>query len=194
MGKIKHIAKIRAFFKESPVVTIHSLKNFIKRRDKRYVYLVISNLLKKGEIKKLTKGFYTIHEETSLIVFCFKPSYLGLQDALSIHNLWEQETNPVVITTRKARQGLRKVLGNNFVLHRISPKYFFGFDYVLYGDFYVPVSDVEKTLIDLVYYRCYIDKETLREFRKRVDKKKLKGYLKGYPLRFQKKVSAVIKL
>lgn len=185
---------MRGFFRESPVVSIHSLKSFIKKKNKQYIYLAISNLLKKGEIKQLTKGFYTIHEETSLIVFCFKPSYLGLQDALSIHNLWEQETNPVVITTRKVRQGLRKVLGNNFMLHRISPKYFFGFEYKQYGDFYVPVSDIEKTLIDLAYYRQYIDPVTLREFRKRIDKKKIKEYLHAYPPRFQKRVAALAKV
>lgn len=196
MGKRKHIERIEALFKKSPIVSFSSIERIIKDKKnvKQYTKQFIRNQVLQGKIKPLTKGFYTIHEETSLIVFCFKPSYLGLQDALSIHNLWEQETNPVIITTRKVRQGLRKVFGNNFVLHRISPKYFFGFEYMQNGDFYFPVSDIEKTLIDLVYYRMYINPETLQEFRNRIDKKKLREYLKVYPERLRKRVNGLMKM
>lgn len=55
---------------------------------------------------------------------------MGLQDALSIHNLWEQETIPIIIITRKIRQGIRKVLDLNVLIRRIDKKYFFGFDYI----------------------------------------------------------------
>ena len=192
MGKIKYIDKIREFFKESPVVSINSLKKFINKKNKDYIYLVINNLLKKREIKKITRGFYTIHEDPSLTVFCFKPAYLGLQDALSFHNLWEQETNPIIITVKKVRQGVRKVFENNIVIRRISSKYFFGFEYVKYGDFYFPYSDIEKTFIDLAYFRQNIDKEVLKNFKKRINKKKLKGYLKKYPKRFRKKVERIV--
>ncbi len=186
MGKIKYINEIRKFFIESPVVSINSLKKFIVKKDKRYIYLLINNLLKNGEIKKITRGFYTIHDDPSLLVFCLKPSYLGLQDALSIHNLWEQETNPVIISVKRVRQGTRKIFGNNAVVRRISTKYFFGFEYKKDGDFYFPVSDIEKTFIDMVYYRQHIDKELLKEFKKRIDKKKLFLYLKRYNKNMQR--------
>lgn len=193
MGKIKYINNIREFFKKSPVVDINSLKKFITKKNKDYMYLIINNLLKKDEIKKLTRGFYTIHDDTSLAVFCFKPSYLGLQDALSIHNLWEQETNSVIITVKKVRQGVRTVFGKNVILKRINKKYFFGFEYIQQGDFYFPVSDIEKTFIDLIYFRQYIDKEVLKEFRKKIDKKKLNQYLKKYPEKIKAKVLKHIK-
>jgi len=151
MGKIKYIKQIREFFNENPVVSINSLKKFTKKND--YVYLLINNLIKKQEIKKITKGFYTIYEDPSLIVFCFKPSYLGLQDALSIHNLWDQETNPVVLTVRRIRQGVRKVFENNVFIRRIDKRYFFGIEYLRQGDFYYPYSDIEKTFIDFMYFK-----------------------------------------
>jgi len=193
MGKIKYIKDIREYFKESPVISIKSLKKQIKKKDKRYIYLLVNNLLKKEEIKKITKGYYTIHEDPSLLVYCLKPSYLGLQNALSIHNLWEQETNPVIISVNKVRQGLRKVFDNNVVVHRISSKYFFGFDYHKDGDFYFPVSDIEKTFIDMVYYRQYMDRELLLEFKKRLDKKRLNNYLKNYHGRFKKRVLTIVR-
>lgn len=191
MGKVKYIKHIREFFKETPVVSINSLKKFISKKNKDYIYLIINNLLNKGEIKKITKGFYTTHQDPSLIVFCFKPSYLGLQDALSIHNLWEQETNPIVITSKKVRQGLRKVFGNNVVVKRITGKYLFGFEYYKQGDFYYPYSDIEKTFIDMVYFKQNLTKEALENIMKKISKKKLNNYLKAYPKKIRERVKSL---
>lgn len=188
MGKIKYIKEIREFFKVSPVVSINSLKKYIRKNNKEYIYLLINNLIKNKEINKIARGYYSIHDDPSLAVFCFKPAYLGLQDALSIHNLWEQETNPVVVSVKKVRAGVRKVFNHNLVVRRISKKYFFGFEYIRQGDFYYPVSDIEKTFIDLIYYNLFIDEEVLSEFREKINKKKLKGYLNRYPKRFRKRV------
>ena len=187
MGKIKYKNNVKKFFLESPIVSINSLKKFIGKKDKSYVYLLIHNLLKNGEIKRITKGFYTIKDDPTLIVFCLKPAYLGLQDALSVNNLWEQETIPVILTTKKVRQGIRKVFGVNVLIRRISAKYFFGFEYKKQGDFYSPYSDIEKTLIDMVYFKQPLDKETLDNFKKKINKKKLKLYLKKYPKKIKTK-------
>ncbi len=189
MGKVKYLDKIREFFKESPVVDIGSLRRFLGRKqNKDYIYTVVNNLIKRKEIEVLTKGYYTIHDEISLIVFCFKPSYLGLQDAMSLHNLWEQETVPIVLTTRRVRTGIRRVMGMNVLIRRLDRKYFFGFDYYKSGDFYFPYSDIEKTFIDMIYFRQYMDKEVVRVFRRKIDREKLEGYLEKYPARFRKKV------
>ncbi len=192
MGKIKYIKDIRNFFKESPVVDINSLKKFISKKNKKYVYLLISNLLKKKEISRITKGYYTIYDDASLIVFCFKPSYLGLQNALSFHNLWEQETNPAVITTNNIRAGLRRVFGRNVLLKRVSGKYMFGFNYYKYPlenrDIYLPYSDIEKTFIDMIYFKQPLDEELTNNFREKINKKKLKDYLKKYPIKLRKRV------
>jgi len=193
MGKIKYITEVREFFKKSPVVDISSLKRFIKKKNKKYVYLLIHNLLKKGEIKQVTKGYYSIYEDPSLIVFCFKPSYLGLQNALSFHNLWEQETVPVILTTRNLRKGIREVFGRNVFIRRIDKRYIFGFEYYKDGDFYFPYSDIEKTFIDMVYFKQPLDKEVIAEFRKKIDKKKLNKYLIRYPIDFRRKVLKIIK-
>ena len=189
MGKIKYLDKIRQFFRESPVVDIGSLRRFLGRKqDSDYIYTVINNLIKGREIEKLTKGYYTIHDEITLIVFCFKPSYLGLQDAMSLHGIWEQETVPIVLTTRKVRTGIRKVMGLNVLIRRIDRKYFFGFDYYKSGNFYFPYSDIEKTFIDMVYFKQYMDKEVLRVFKRKIDRRKLESYLKAYPKKFKNKV------
>jgi predicted transcriptional regulator of viral defense system len=190
MGKTKYLSDVEILFKKSPVVNSRSIERIVKNKKniKGYTKQLIRNLILKNKIKVLTKGYYTAHDEPSLAVFCFGPAYLGLQDSLSIHNLWEQETVPIIITTRKVRQGIRKVLGSNVLIRRIEKKYFLGFEYLQQGNFYMPYSDVEKTLIDMIYFRQKFNEETIKCITEKIDSKKLKSYLKNYPEKFRKKV------
>lgn len=190
MGKRKYLDEIEKFFKESPVVDYGSIERIIrdKKKVKQYARLLVYNLLKKGKIKRLAKGYYTDRDEVSLAVFCFKPSYLGLQNAMSFHNLWEQETIPIIVTTDKVRQGIRKILGVNVMIRRIDKKYIFGFELFRDGNIYLPYSDIEKTFIDMVYFRQPLDYEIIDNFMEKIDKKKLTRYLKEYPKRFRNRV------
>ncbi|MBC8500847.1 MAG: hypothetical protein ISS25_02215 [Nanoarchaeota archaeon] len=189
LGKIKYIKDLERLFEKSPVVDVNSIVRLIrnKKNVKQYQKQLIRNLVLKGRIKKLVKGFYTMHNDPSLAVFCIKPSYLGLQDALSFHELWEQETIPVIITTRKVRPGIRKILGSNILIRRIDKKYVFGINYEKQGDFYFPYSDIEKTFIDMIYFKQGISQEVRQEIIKKINMKKLNSYLKVYPKRFRKR-------
>ena len=122
MGKEKYQREIEALLKKSPVISFSSLARIVRKQKKvkQYQKQLIRNLLLKGKLKRLAKGCYTIHDNPALSVFCFKPSYLGLQDALSFHALWEQETIPIIITTRKIRSGIRKIMGMNVLIRRID--------------------------------------------------------------------------
>lgn len=189
MGKKKYIDKIENLFEKSPVVTFDSIKMIVKDKKnvKQYAKQVIRNLIKQNKIKRITKGFYTVHKDPSLAVFCFS-GYLGVQNAVSFHNLWEQETVPVILTAKTVRQGRREVFGANIIIKRIDRKYFFGFEYYKDGEIYLPYSDIEKTFIDLVYFKQPLDKEVIDNFKEKINKKRLKDYLKKYPERFKKMV------
>ncbi|MBM5805927.1 MAG: hypothetical protein FJZ49_07705 [Candidatus Verstraetearchaeota archaeon] len=182
----KYVSKIREYLGRTPVASIGSISALAP--NKNYAHVIVNHLLRRGEVRRITRGYYTAHEDPSLAVYCLRPAYIGLQDAMSFHNLWEQETNPIVITTRKLRPGVREVLGQNVWVRRISPKHFFGYEYVASGGFLLPVSDVEKTLIDMVYFREMRD-DMSEGFKERIDKKKLGEYLKRYPIRFREKVA-----
>jgi len=190
MGKIIHVNKIREFLKTTPVIRVKDIELLVK--SKGYSHLILHKLAEKGEIKRITKGWYSSHEDPIISVFCFKPAYIGLQEALSFHELWEQETNVVIVTTKKVRTGIRKILDSNVILHRIKQKYFFGFDYLEYENFFIPLSDIEKTLIDLVYFNEIPGKDVLKEIKKRMDKEKLKRYLKRFPVKFRERVQSLI--
>ena len=187
---MKIIDEVREYLKRTPIASVDSISRIVE--SKSYAYLLLNHLVKKGEVFRITKGYYSTQADPTLLVLCIKPSYLGLEDALSFHNLWEQETIPVIITPRKVRQGKRKVLKHNVLIRRILPKYFFGWDLVKYGNFLVPISDVEKTLIDLVYFGKRIDKNLARKFEKRIDKGKLTNYLRKYPRNVRRKVTKIL--
>ena len=190
MGKQIYLDQLNQLLDNSPVVDFASIQRLVGKKD--YAKVLISNLLKKKKIYKLGKGCYTKHQEVSLSVFCFKPAYLGLQNALSYHRIWEQETIPVILTVKKTRRGIRTILDSNVLVRHIDKKYFFGFEYVKEGQFYIPYSDLEKTSIDMVVFNLKIDKEVLKILKKRIDPKKLKQYLKKYPLVIRQRVQKIL--
>jgi hypothetical protein len=79
-------------------------------------------------------------------------------------------------------------MGANILIRRIDKRYFFGYDYKNYGNFYFPVSDIEKTFIDMVYFNEKMDKQLLKNIRNDLDKKKLSSYLRKYPKKIRVKI------
>ena len=183
----KHIDRIERLFEKSPVVDFKS----IERLAGNYAKLLVHNMLKQGRIKKLGKGVYTRHDEASLTVFAFNPAYLGLQSALSHHGLWEQETIPVILTGKKARRGIRKVMGSNVLIRHLDKKYLFGFELCQEQGFYLPYSDVEKTFIDMIVFNQNIDPDVLKSMRRRMSKRRLGEYLKRYPKNIRERIAKV---
>ncbi|MFH8080528.1 MAG: hypothetical protein QXO84_01460 [Candidatus Aenigmatarchaeota archaeon] len=182
MGKIKYLSRIMDLFKKNPVVSTRDI--ILLTRNENYANVLLNYLLKKDKIKRIEKGFYTLYDDPTLIVFAIRPSYIGLQAALSIHNLWEQETNTIIVTPKKIRSGKREVFGTNVIVRRINKKYFFGYELINYDNFLIPVSDKEKTLIDLIYFKQPLDKKIISKLK--IDKKRMKEYIKKYP-KFVKK-------
>ncbi len=177
MGTVKYKDAVLELVRKTPVVTIGSIR---KIAGEQYVHLLIHTLAKKGLIHRITKGWYSRFDDPTMAVFCFQPAYLGLQNALSIHNIWEQETNTIILTAKKVREGTREIFGNNVVLRRIPSRLYFGVEYVQYGDAYFPVSDIEKTFLDFVYFKQPLDREVLNIIKRKIDRGKLKKYLKLY--------------
>jgi len=180
---VKYINAVREHFASRPVFRIRDVKVFLNKQgaSDAYIYLLVHNLVKRGEIKRLTRGIYTFRTEAEVTGFAFSPFYYGLQDALSFRKIWEQETNSIVITPRRVRSGQRTIAGAKTVVRRIDRRMFFGFDTIRFHDLYLPVSDVEKTLIDFLYFREPLRKDVLETMREQIRKDVLTSYLKRTP-------------
>lgn len=168
---------LRGFF------TTADAKKFLakKKAGKGYYKLLLHNLSKKGEITRATKGSYTFMKEGSGISSTITPSYHGLQEALTIHGIWGQATNQILITPRKVRSGERQVLGRKVLVRRINRKMFFGDRAVNYAGEWLNVSDIEKTLIDFYYFHEPLDRQMLRKLLAKINMEKLRAYLKMAP-------------
>ncbi|MHB8359305.1 MAG: hypothetical protein ACYDCP_07390 [Thermoplasmataceae archaeon] len=110
---MKYMHDLVSHFFSKPAFSVDELKAYLHRRQapEGYHKVLIQNLLNSGKIFRIARGSYTFHEEIQYVGFAFKPFYYGLEDALSLRELWEQETNPVIITPRKVRNGLRQFEG-----------------------------------------------------------------------------------
>ncbi|MDE1854249.1 MAG: hypothetical protein KGI38_10970 [Thaumarchaeota archaeon] len=191
MGKVVHLDEVRAFMGQTPAFRARDIELIVKNR--AYALLLMHNLVKRGEVHRITRGWYSRLDDPVVTVFAFKPAYLGLQEALSLQGLWEQETNVILITPRAVRRGERSIMGSKVFVRKVDKKRFFGFEYLSQDGFAVPVSDVEKTLIDLVYFGETPDDEVLAEIRRRADIRRLSRYLEAYPGDFGRRVRSLLR-
>ncbi|MFA5381741.1 MAG: hypothetical protein WC356_01135 [Candidatus Micrarchaeia archaeon] len=158
--------------KKYPVFTFKDIKQL--KIPKNYAKQLMYNKIKRGEVKRIKKGYYTFHEDPMIVVFAYEPAYLGLESALSIHKVWDQKTVPVIITQKNVRQGIRKFNNTNYVVKRIAPSLFTDYTTINYYGFWLPVSTLEKTYEDIKYFNEKIDPKTMRKLKKLIKKNKLK--------------------
>ena len=175
---MKYEAAFEEYFTKQTLFNADDAKRFLSSlgASEGYIRLMLHNLVQANKLFRIGKGVYTYQHNESIIGFRFRPFYYGLEYALTIRKIWTQQSVPIILTKSKANPGMRELMGIRVVLHRINGKAFFGFDYVNYGGIFVPVSDVEKTLLDFNYYGISLDRETRSTLENIVNRKKLEEY------------------
>ncbi|MGB9728140.1 MAG: hypothetical protein ACPLZF_06990 [Nitrososphaeria archaeon] len=128
------------------------------------------------------KGIYTFKRSPYILVKALPKSYIGLGSAAFLHNAWEQVTKITILSpyvSYKVRAGERDVAGFKVVLRKISEKMFFGYGLKFLEDVnsWVRVSNVEKTLIDIIYFNYPFKDEILPNLLEISDMGKIRRYL-----------------
>lgn len=181
---MKYLSYVKEKFSgtDFPIFTVADIRTALKRGgiSADYTNLLLHDLAKKGITTRVTRGVYTFHKDIAVVGFAFSPFYYGLESALSLRGISDQGTNMVVITARNVRTGIRTFAGRNYRIQRIGEQYMFGYSMLRYGDYWVPVSDPEKTLIDMAAIGVQVTDEELESLRKLINKRKLTEYLKRY--------------
>ncbi|PIN85297.1 MAG: hypothetical protein COV47_02915 [Candidatus Diapherotrites archaeon CG11_big_fil_rev_8_21_14_0_20_37_9] len=190
---MKYTKEFREKFSKKSFTT-KDVKIFLENKgaNKNYYSLFLANEMKNNRIFRLKQGFYSFTQNLEDAEKLFQPSYHGLQDALSIHGIWGQQTIPILITPRKIRTGTRTIMGQKILTRKISRKMFYGFESKKHHSTWISVSDPEKTLIDFAYYHEPLDEESIRNILKKADKTKIREYLKRTSKKTQKKVNNLI--
>jgi predicted transcriptional regulator of viral defense system len=157
----------------------------ISQKSRAYSRLLISRMLKRGQIYKIERNKYTVYYDPILIAsHIVWPSYVSCWAGLRYYNLTEQL--PTVIHVITPRKRLRKeiVFANTKIIFiKIKPRLFFGYNKILYDPrkgFEIFVADREKTIIDSALLKKVSFStlaEIIREKIDEIDCKKLIKYL-----------------
>ncbi len=166
------------------------LKSSHKQISDKTIQVSISRMVKKNRVYPITKGIFSLEKRDDFAGFAFAPFYYGGLAALMIMDMIDDQVRMEIMTTRRVKRSFISIYGGSgkVVLHHIPKKYYFGFRDVRYGDITVPVSDPEKTLIDLFYYRERLSLQDYSEILKGIRLKVLNGYLKSYNTRLKRSV------
>ncbi|MBE5727897.1 hypothetical protein IHE50_00555 [Candidatus Parvarchaeota archaeon] len=179
---MKYINEFLTHFSERPTFTKVEVERFLKqsRAGRTYSKRFVSNLLQHQRIIRITKGVYTLHDNAEVIGFAFSPFYYGLMYALSYYDIIEERANPIILTTRIVRTGTRNIMGLNAQIFRLPKNLFFGYVMVKGTEFYYPISDIEKTFLDLRYFKINLNERVMERLKQKINRKKLKEYSKMY--------------
>ncbi len=192
---MKYLRSVRENFNtpKFPVFTLQDLKTYLQNQKITPSYLkrMINHLIKKKEITRITKGVYTFRNDITTVGFAYKPFYYGLENALTIRKIWNQNTNPTIITSKNVRTGQRKFQNTIYIIKHLNKKQFFGYDLIQQKDYWIPVSNPEKTLIDMTHFKHHVPEEALTEIKKQINRKKLKQYLQQYDKQTQKTLQTI---
>lgn len=180
---MKYKKEFAGHFNRFPIFMFGDAERFLSSMgaSSAYARKFMSRAVSTGAVYRITKGCYTMHKDINLVGYAFKPFYYGLGTALTHHRLWEQQANQTIITTKNVREGARVFFGLNATIWRIPEGLFFGYAKERYGNFHFYISDVEKTLIDMVYYKFNVEDYVYRNAFSHAGKAKMAAYLKRCP-------------
>jgi predicted transcriptional regulator of viral defense system len=164
---------------------IFSLNDVVKLtgQKKEVVISTLSRWVKQGKIFRLKKPFYSLKriENKFLLQKLFPETYIGLYSALEYYGSTTQRFNNLDLITNKIlyRQEVENVSVN---FHKVRKNLFFGYTKVLFDNTDVFVSNVEKTLIDCVYFssKVYLSETNsfISAFRDKINPDFIAMYLK----------------
>ncbi len=174
--------KYEKFIEELKKSGAFSFKVVESKMGKNYAKLFIHNLLSKGEIVKLCKGWYSFKKSPYMILIPLGKAYVGLGSAAILHGAWNQAVALTVLSpyaSSKIKAQERIVAGEKVLIRKISQKMYFGYElfYLKEIDEWIRVSDPEKTLIDMIYFSYPFLDEILPELKKKINREKLKKYI-----------------
>ncbi len=180
---MKYVKEFLKYFSSFPAFTANDARRFLLKNGSTYGYYLVfmHDMVKNGRVLAIGRGRYTLHDDPMMAGFAFSPFYYGLETALTHYRLWDYMTPISIVTTNRVRKSNITILGRNVTVRKLQKDKFFGYSMIRYKeDVYIPMADIEKTLIDSVYFHVRFDKKVYSSIADRIDRKKLVRYLNVY--------------
>lgn len=185
--------------KEFTLFSVKDIRKIEPGFDKRR----LSEWSDKNYIRKIIRGYYIFSDlaldENVLFEIAnkiYSPSYVSLQVALSRYHLIPESVYEITSVTTRTTQ-LFKTPTASFSYRSIKPHLFFGYELVDYNQKTYKLAEVEKAILDYLYYNPSLklehDFESIRidadSFHEQVKEDKLRSYLSQYKQKaFEKRV------
>lgn len=118
----------------------------------------------KGYLKKIINRYYIFSDialdENTLFEIAnriYSPSYLSLEMALSYYGFIPEAVYGITsVTTRVTRTFTRET--GTFIYRSITPRLFFGYDIIEYGEKHFNLASPEKATLDFLYFNPSLNK------------------------------------
>lgn len=141
MKTIELLAELR----KQPLFTINDLARLLKK-DENYIKLVAYRLEKRGLVKRVERGKYTVHDDPMIFAsFIAAPSYISFWTALRFYNMTEQLPSGVMIASARFK---KEILFGNQRITFTKTSNFWGYAKMRYRDFDIFIAEKEKAIID----------------------------------------------
>lgn len=192
---MKYAKQFLKYFEKFPAFTVKDVKLFLEKNgaDKNYYKIFLHNMIKSKRVFTIRRGHYTFYDDPMIAGFAFSPFYYGMETSLTHYKLWDYLTPISIITTNRIRKSDIELFGRNASVRKVQKDKFFGYSMVQYGDMYIPMADVEKTLIDSVYFHARFSKQVYIAMARKINRRKLDNYLEHYTEIIKSQVNGLIR-
>lgn len=122
---------------------------------KRNIPVYVQRMKKKNLLFLIEKNKFSVIDDPFIVASqLINPAYLSLTTALYLHNLLPQIVNRIdVLTPRKKKETTLFGMKTNF--RTLSPFRIFGYTKIKKGSSYLMLAEVEKAILDSIYFQKY---------------------------------------
>ncbi|MFH1478495.1 MAG: hypothetical protein ABIG92_01795 [Candidatus Omnitrophota bacterium] len=185
-----HYLELRNALKDFTIFSFNDIKslkgNFFRTRlnewqDKGYIIKVVRGYYVFSDLKLNEKALFEISNKI------YPPSYISFEMALSYYQLIPESVYGITaVSTRRTYRFKTRIA--EFIYRTVTPRLFFGYILVKYGDKYFKIASMEKAILDYLYINPNIKDEdgfaSLRinkdMFFKQLSKEKLYMFLERF--------------
>lgn len=149
MNSIELLKRLGKF----PLFTENDVSKIINK-DKDYVKTFLYRLNKKGLIKRIERGKYTLFDDPLIFSsYIVTPSYLSLWTAFRYYNLTQQQPLDIFIISPISKKAITL---KNTKIFFLKTKHMFGYKKERYEDFDIFMAEKEKAIIDSLLFKLPI--------------------------------------
>lgn len=136
-------------------LAIFTLNDVIKitEQKKEVVKTTLSRLVKQKKIFRLKKKYYSLKriENKFQLQKLYSETYIGLHSALEYYGSTTQRFNNLDLISKKLLKK-QNVENTEIHFHKVKQGLFFGYEKIQINNSEVFISNIEKTIIDCIYF------------------------------------------